>query len=216
MKKIAVMGGGPVDSRMGVDYLAEHGLNGYSYPAARDGRELNNLQLCPMEQRKSRVREIICRAKADGMDALMVYCNALSSMVDVPKIAEEEGLPAVSPLMMYHRYACRYQNIGIMSGNCAGLAGVEHALLTANPGLVISGLGVQPVILAIEAAVPPETCVERFGLGAAAEFFGRSGCEAIVLGCTHLPYLAAALQRCTTLPVLNPTENMVETIKERL
>ena len=35
------------------------------------------------------------------------------------------------------------------------------------------------------------------------------GCEALVLGCTHFPYLTAALRAYTALPLLDPAEEMV-------
>ena len=41
------------------------------------------------------------------------------------------------------------------------------------------------------------------------KYFEDNGCEALVLGCTHFPYLKKALRNYTGLPLLDPAEKMV-------
>ena len=38
------------------------------------------------------------------------------------------------------------------------------------------------------------------------------GAEAVVLGCTHFPYVKEALERRTSLPVLDPAERLAELV----
>ena len=40
-------------------------------------------------------------------------------------------------------------------------------------------------------------------------YFEACGCEALVLGCTHFPYLTEAMRGYTRLPLLDPAEEMV-------
>ena len=71
-----------------------------------------------------------------------------------------------------------------------------------------------PVVLSIEAGQPPEELVERHRLPELAEWFRMSGMEALVLGCTHFPYFKEALARRTSLPLIDPAEEMVRKITE--
>jgi glutamate racemase len=40
-------------------------------------------------------------------------------------------------------------------------------------------------------------------------WFEDCGCEALVLGCTHFPYLAEELRGRSALPMLDPAEEMI-------
>ena len=71
-----------------------------------------------------------------------------------------------------------------------------------------------PVVLSIEAGQPPEELVECHRLPELAEWFRLSGMEALVLGCTHFPYFKEALARRTSLPLIDPAEEMVRKITE--
>ena len=88
-----------------------------------------------------------------------------------------------------------------------------------SPGAILSGLGMGgtellgacllPVVVDIESGLPPAELVERHRLGMLAEWFRACGMEALVLGCTHFPYFQTALAERTSLPLINPAEEMV-------
>uniref|UniRef100_UPI002D7F4FF2 aspartate/glutamate racemase family protein n=1 Tax=Oscillibacter sp. TaxID=1945593 RepID=UPI002D7F4FF2 len=59
---------------------------------------------------------------------------------------------------------------------------------------------------------PPEALVENCGLGLLLRFFEDNGAEAVVLGCTHFPYVKEALRKRTSLPVLDPAERLAELV----
>lgn len=71
-----------------------------------------------------------------------------------------------------------------------------------------------PAVESIEAGVPPEELVERHHLPELAEWFRRCGMEALVLGCTHFPYFKEALAARTSLPLIDPAEEMVRKLNE--
>ncbi len=54
--------------------------------------------------------------------------------------------------------------------------------------------------------------MENCGLEMLLHFFERNGAEAVVLGCTHFPYVKKALQKRTALPVLDPAERLVKLV----
>ena len=180
---IAVLAGTPVDTQMGVDCLAKAGLAGLAFPMA-----------------------------SDPCQKAFVYCNSLSGAVDFSPMAVETGMTIVTPLDVYRDLAPRYRRLGLIAANAQGLAGIERTLFAANPELDLLGACMLPAVLSIEAGQPPEALVEQHHLPELAEWFRLCGMEALVLGCTHFPYFKEALAKRTSLPLIDPAEEMVHRI----
>ena len=85
-----------------------------------------------------------------------------------------------------------------------------RAMVNAAPETLVLGTGNLNLVLGIEAGRPPEELAER--CEHLLRFFEGSGAEAVVLGCTHFPYVKEALQRRTGLPVLDPSETLAELV----
>ena len=160
------------------------------------------------------MRAVLEGAEVRGCEKAFVYCNSLSSAVDFPPLAAETGMTIVTPLDIYRELAPQYRRLGLIAANAQGLAGIERTLFAANPALDLLGACMLPVVLSIEAGEPPEELVERHRLPELAEWFRMSGMEALVLGCTHFPYFKEALARRTSLPLIDPAEEMVRKIME--
>ena len=75
--------------------------------------------------------------------------------------------------------------------------------------LLLQPAGIPAVTLDIEAGIAPEEIIRRNHLDALLQYFEACGCEALVLGCTHYPYVADALRAYTDLPLLDPAEEML-------
>ena len=213
-EQIAVLAGTPVDTQMGVECLASAGLNGLAFPLASDPRQQTAFQISSPAEKTAAVRAVLKQAQAQGCEKAFVYCNSLSSAVDFPPLAAETGMTIVTPLDIYRELAPQYRRLGLIAANAQGLAGIERTLFAANPALNLLGACMLPVVLSIEAGEPPEELVERHRLPELAEWFRLSGMEALVLGCTHFPYFKEALARRTSLPLIDPAEEMVRKIME--
>ena len=213
-EQIAVLAGTPVDTQMGVEYLAKAGLTGLAFPMASDPRRQTAFQISSQAEKTAAVRVVLEQAQAQGCEKAFVYCNSLSSSVDFPPLAVETGMTIVTPLDIYRELAPKYRRLGLIAANAQGLAGIERTLFAANPALDLLGACMLPVVLSIEAGQPPEELVERHRLPELAEWFRRSGMEALVLGCTHFPYFKDALARRTSLPLIDPAEEMIHRIME--
>ena len=192
---IAVLAGTPVDTRMGVAYLEERGLPGVPFPLSRGPREQTAFQHVPAADKRRQALAVLRGAMAQGCRRAFVYCNSLSAAVDFPGLAEETGMRIVTPLDVYRRLAPRYRALGVIAANAQGLSGIEKVLLEANPALDLLGACALPVVLAVEAGMPPEELVERHRLAALAAWFADGGMEALVLGCTHYPLLRSTMRR---------------------
>ena len=204
-EQIAVLAGTPVDTQMGVDCLARAGLAGLAFPMASDPRRQTAFQISSQAEKTAAVRAVLKQAQAQGCEKAFVYCNSLSSAVDFPPLAAETGMTIVTPLDIYRELAPQYRRLGLIAANAQGLAGIERTLFAANPALDLLGACMLPVVLSIEAG---------HRLPELAEWFRRSGMEALVLGCTHFPYFKDALARRTSLPLIDPAEEMVRKIME--
>ena len=213
-EQIAVLAGTPVDTQMGVECLAKAGMTALAFPMASDPRRQTAFQISSQTEKTAAVRAVLEQAQAQGCEKAFVYCNSLSSAVDFPPLAAETGMTIVTPLDIYRELAPQYRRLGLIAANAQGLAGIERTLFAANPALDLLGACMLPAVLSIEAGEPPEELVERHCLPELAEWFRRSGMEALVLGCTHFPYFKDALARRTNLPLIDPAEEMIHRIME--
>jgi glutamate racemase len=194
---------------MGVDVLAKAGLSGLAFPLAETPRQQTAFQISPQGQKIEAVRAVLRTAQTQGCQRAFVYCNSLSSAVDFAPLAEETGMRIVTPLDVYRTLAVRYRRLGVIAANAQGLAGVERTLLTANPHLDLLGASMLPVVLSIEAGEDPAALVEHAHLAELADWMQRCGMEALLLGCTHFPYFQEALAARTSLPLIDPAEDML-------
>ena len=206
---VAVLAGTPVDTRMGVDCLAARGLRGIALPLAGDPWEQTSFQYAPPAERHQKVLGVLERAREAGCERAFVYCNSLSGAVDFPALAAETGMGIVTPLDVYRGLAPRHRALGVIAANAQGLSGIERVLLESNPDLELLGASALQAVASVEAAVPPEELVERHHLAELAGWFRSCGMEALVLGCTHFPYFKEALAARTSLPLIDPAEEML-------
>ena len=213
-KQIAVLAGTPVDTQMGVECLEKAGLTGLAFPMASDPRQQTAFQISSPAEKTAAVRGVLAQAQARGCRKVFVYCNSLSSSVDFSPLAADTGMTIVTSLGVYRELAPRYRRLGLIAANAQGLAGIERTLFAANPELDLLGACMLPAVLSIEAGQPPEELVEHHRLPELAEWFRLCGMEALVLGCTHFPYFKEALAKRTSLPLIDPAEEMVRRMME--
>ena len=119
------------------------------------------------------------------------------------------GVTTGKPMDVYRRAAGTYRCLGVLAANAQGLAGIERALLGSNPKLDLYGACALPAVLSVEAGEPPEELVARHHLAELAAWFQSCGAETLLLGCTHFPYFKAVLAARTTLPLLDPDQEML-------
>jgi len=206
--KVAVIAGTPVDTRMGVDLLKAGGAEALGFPVSQTPEEQTALQVGPQAPREAAVGAILDEIRDRGMERCMLYCNSLSATIDAHALAERRGLRIWTPMDVYGEIAPKYRRLGVLAANCQGAAGVERAMAAASPGTVVLGAGDLELVLGIEAGRPPEELAES--CGGLLRFFEENGAEAVVLGCTHFPYVREALRGKTVLPVLDPSERLAE------
>lgn len=89
--KIAVIAGTPVDTRMGVTLLNQHGVKGLSFPVSRTPEEQTAFQVGAQSAREEAVGALLDRIKEAGMNSGRPDPQALSHVPPGGQEAVKEG-----------------------------------------------------------------------------------------------------------------------------
>lgn len=211
--KVGVIAGTPVDTTMGVEFLLSKGMSACGYPVSSSPEEQSKLQILSPVELTYKIREIIKEIKAKGIDTIMVYCNSLSGAVDMNQLSIEEDIRIVTPLTVYKKIAHKYKNIGVITANNQSSASIEKVVQSINPNCNVIGIGILPLVLYIEKGICAEDIVEKFSLKNILEFYKDIGVDVIILGCTHFSYIYDELERYVEIPMIDPSESMIEMVK---
>ncbi len=208
MEKIAVIAGTPIDTQMGAEFLQKKELETEEFPVSENPVEQTKFQAMPQETKELEMKKIINKIKECGIKKIFVYCNSLSSAVDMEKLSKEENIVIVTPMDAYKKIAVDYNSVGVFAANNQGLAGIERTIVEKNKNCNVIGIGILPVVLDVEAKKQAEDIIADNHLELAVQFFEKNKVEAIILGCTHFPYFEKELKKCTELEIINPSETM--------
>ena len=69
------------------------------------------------------------------------------------------------------------------------------------------------IVKEIEKGTLPEVIAEKFHFGKLAEYLKNLGNEAILLGCTHFPYIENEIRKKSEMEIINPSQKMLEKLK---
>ena len=208
-RPVAVLAGTPVDTEMGAEVLRRRELTPLNCPVSRHPLEQAAFQVKSPAEKRAVLSGILRGAMEQGCGSAFIYCNSLSGSADFPSLAEEHGLRIVTPMDAYGKIAQQYRRLAVIAYNGQALAGIDTAMVRANPGIILLPAGTPTVTLDIERGLDPDEIIRRNHIDALARWFEACGCEALVLGCTHFPYVADALRAYTDLPLLDPAEEML-------
>ena len=213
--KIAVMAGTPIDSKLGESLLNSYGYNDIVLvPISNNPVEQTTFQSLNDSEREKIIVEIIEQLKEKNCEVIFVYCNSLSSVVDFDRLAIEHNIKIVTPMQMYRNLGLEYKYLAVMAANSHGLTGVENNLYVSNPSLRVLGLSMLELVKAIEEENRPEKIVKDFNFEVLFNYFEQTKVEAVVLGCTHFPYIKKELETITKLPIIDVGVFMINSMEK--
>ena len=214
--KIAVMAGTPIDSNLGAELLKSYGYDEVVLvPISNNPVEQTTFQALEDAERENIIIKIIEELKEKDCDTIFVYCNSLSSVVDFDRLAEKMSISIITPMQMYRNLGLEYKYLAVMAANSHGLTGVENNLYVSNPRLRVLGLSMLELVKAIEEGNKPEQIVEDFNFKTLFNYFELTNVEAVVLGCTHFPYIKKELEKITKLPIIDVGVFMINSMEKR-
>ena len=213
--KIAVMAGTPIDSKLGESLLNSYGYNDVVLvPISNNPVEQTTFQSLNDSEREKIIVEIIEQLKEKNCEVIFVYCNSLSSVVDFDRLSTEYNIKIVTPMQMYRNLGLEYKYLAVMAANSHGLTGVENNLYVSNPSLRVLGLSMLELVKAIEEENRPEKIVKDFNFEVLFNYFEQTKVEAVVLGCTHFPYIKKELEKITNLPIIDVGVFMINSMEK--
>ena len=214
--KIAVMAGTPIDSKLGAELLNSYGYDDVVLvPISNNPVEQTTFQALEDEERENIIVKIIDELKEKDCNSIFVYCNSLSSVVNFDRLAEKMYVSIITPMQMYRNLGLEYKYLAVMAANSHGLTGVENNLYVSNPRLRVLGLSMLELVKAIEEGNNPEQIVEDFKFKTLFNYFELTNVEAVVLGCTHFPYIKKELEKISKLPIIDVGVFMIESLKRK-
>lgn len=214
--KIAVMAGTPIDSKLGESLLNSYGYNDIVLvPISNNPVEQTTFQSLNDSEREKIIVEIIEQLKEKNCEDIFVYCNSLSSVVDFDRLAIEHNIKIVTPMQMYRNLGLEYKYLAVMAANSHGLTGVENNLYVSNPSLRVLGLSMLELVKAIEEENNPVEIVKDFNFEVLFNYFEQTKVEAVVLGCTHFPYIKKELEKITNIPIIDVGVFMINSMEKR-
>lgn len=212
--RVGVIAGTPVDSKMGVDFLNDRGIEAKAYPVSSSPQEQSRLQILSPKELSNEVGVIVRRAKVQGANAIMVYCNSLSAAVDMNGISRDEEILVVTPLDVYRNIAGEYDVLGVMAANNQSCAGIERTIQGVNPECDVVGVGVLPLVQAIESQKSADDIADDFSFENVMLFYEKIGAQAVILGCTHFSYIKEAIEQVSNVDIIDPSQAMYDMIVE--
>jgi len=214
--KIAVMAGTPIDSQLGEDLLKKYGYKDIvKIPISKNPVEQTMFQALDDSEREDIIVKLINEIKEQQCNAIFVYCNSLSSVVDFDRLAIENEINIITPMQMYRNLGLEYKYLAVMAANSHGLTGVENNLYLSNPELKVFGLSMLELVKAIEDKNSPDKIVADFDFENLFKYFEQTEVEAVVLGCTHFPYIKEELEKITKLSIIDVGIFMIESLKRK-
>ena len=224
--RIAVIAGTPVDTQMGVEYIerktheagSEHGFMPLYCPAALDCDDQVKFQYSDDDEKRAIMDNIFDQVIQDGVSDFFIYCNSLSGAFDFDSYAVRKSIDSgkdiriYTPLQVYRKLGSAYDRIGVMAANNLSAHAIEEALMAANPDIYMIGTGNMAIVRAIEDDLSPGEIVDKCGIGDLLRYFEACGAEALLLGCTHFPYIKEEIEKLTDLLIIDPADEMFEAL----
>lgn len=207
---IGVIAGTPVDTKMGVDYIETKGHKTIGRFCSNTAQEQAHMQVFDPEGLTEKFIEICNEMVNMGAQGIFVNCNSLSGAINLKYAKKKITVKVVTPLDIYEGSLKDYNSLSVIASGCKSLASIEGIILKNNPECMIIGAGILPIVVAIETGEKPEKIYNDFKIKSLLESFSSMGSEALVLGCTHFPYMIDSIKKDLTIPIINPSDEMLE------
>lgn len=212
--KIGVIAGTPVDTRMGGDFVRKNGhfaIERASSKSAEEQLVMQNLHATELtEQVLSLCKEMI----GEGADGIMIYCNSMTAAIDVEYVRNGiENYKLVTPFDIYRENAKKYKSTAIIAANGQSLAAIEKIIIEENEKNIPYGASLMPLVVEIEKKTNPHEIVKKLKLDSMIDSFKALGADALILGCTHFPYVLDSLKKITDIPLIEPSYEMLNKLQ---
>lgn len=215
--KVAIMAGTPIDTEMGATLVRARGIETISYPISKTPEEQNEMQFLSREELFFLVCQKTEEAKRNGAAILFIYCNSLSSAIDVDSLRKITGIPIITPFDSYEEIAKRHSDIILLTANSIASNKVEKTLKRSNPKVEVLSIGYLKLVDYIERYQEKSQIITSGALFELFHFFNslpENKNRIILLACTHFPSIKEELQGLSHYPILDPADTMLALLEK--
>lgn len=214
--KLAVIAGTPYDTMLGKDYYSSKGYDVLSDYTSESSVEQNKLQYSNPEQLQQITFDKIMKLKESGAEAVIIYCNSLSTVLNKKDLIKKLGLPISTPLDVYRNlYISESKKMAVLAANSHSAANIEKIIAANNPQIEFITAGIMTIINAIEAEINPKDIYNNYGLQELINSFRKMGADHLLLGCTHLPYLKDEIN-INFEKIIDPADEILEVLLKQI
>lgn len=216
--KVGVFAGTAIDTEMGAKILIDEGFTPCSYPMAKNPKEQTELQYFSKDELEKLFRNKVIDAKSNGSEKIFIYCNSLSSAIDYNKISIQEDIPIITPLETYENLPKSSKSIVILAANAISSYMIDKIIKKSRPDIKTISIGNLSIVESIEEKLSSEKIIENLNLNSLINYIEnikdeRYRVDTIILGCTHFPYIKSALEKYTSIKILDPKDDMIKRLK---
>lgn len=156
-----------------------------------------------------------------GVVAVVIYCNSLSSAVNLKQVRRQSTVPVITPLDAYEPLLQKYACFGVLAANCQCLGNLERFVLNHNNQAIVVGLGTLSLVNDIEQEARSREVMVKRQLTRTVTTLQRHGAEIVLLACTHFVVFAHDLERALKrrkhpLRLYEPTKDMMSLLARQL
>ncbi len=210
---IGVIAGTPVDTRFGEEFLKKiTNSRILSYAISKTPDDQNLLQLNHPKELYRICLDKCLEFKKSGAKKIVIYCNSLSSSIDILQLEKEAGVKIITPLKVYSNIPDKYRNILIISANSTGAIMPEKLIRQTNNKVKITTLGYLNLVDQIESNENQKIIFDNSGLDYLLKFALHTNIDLILLACTHFPYISNIIKSNTSIDVLDLNQGIEELI----
>lgn len=211
-----VIAGTPFDTDLGSNFLQRLGWQVIPFAAGRNPEEQDFLQGQHPEMLQQLIMQQALNLQARGVQFVLLYCNSLSSVLDLDYLQQNLRVPLITPFDTYKDLALHYRRYAVIAANAVGLRGVERTFKRYNTSAFILGYHNIDLVRAIESRIEASDLIASSSLASFIELALAGNTEVIVLACTHFPCLTKDLAAMTSLPVFNIDQGLARAIDAKI
>ncbi|MDO4556214.1 MAG: aspartate/glutamate racemase family protein [Lachnospiraceae bacterium] len=214
-EKIGVIADTITDTEMGGIFFESQGYEVIMCPVKEDSVQCSQFFQRKENERAAYITKLIKQIKRHEIKSIVFYANSICGYVDVEKLCAENDVGAITPLQAYKRLGKAYKKPCVWAATIGALEGIEKSLQEGNSAVEVCGTYNLSAAIDIENGLSPKEVIQKNGLTELADFAEKAGCDCIILGCTHFPYLMSELSTIAEIPIIDPADIMLEILEAR-
>lgn len=173
-----------------------------SFSITHSPEEQNELQFSNPQVLYKKCLDICNNSKILWIRTVLIYCNSLSSVLDIDTMTQESGIKIITPLEIYEKLWEKHKNICVIAANSTWAAIAEKYIgLSWNKNIV--SIWFLDIVKKIENKHSAEEVVNTTNLQQIIYFLESQSIEIIILSCTHFPHITKKLQSITKIKVVD-------------